>query len=163
VYLDRYDQIKVYAEEGRAIGISLGSVEIFAQCTRFLGSVGLHERDFSRAESMFSQALESYEEVGYRLRVADTRFAMAKLAFEKGETVNAEQMLDIILREYEDLKCRRGIAEVHVMLAKMQSAPRGYGDQATDHLRRAEKVYRTMGNIVESDNCRSILDSIDSN
>jgi tetratricopeptide (TPR) repeat protein len=137
LYLGEYDQVKVYAEEGRSIGKTQSDNDMYASCIRHLGYVCLHQRSFPDAESLFNQALSIFDDIGDPIGIADTKFALARVMLERGDKDNAGIALNELLLEYRTMEYQIRVAKVLIMLSKCYQQDSDGKGQASAHLREA--------------------------
>jgi tetratricopeptide (TPR) repeat protein len=154
--LEKYDEVKVYALEGREIG----KTEIRANCIRSLGYVALHDKAYDASEKLFSESLAAAEGYGDRLSVADTKLGLARLLFQKEENAEAESLLGDLLTEYEAMGCPRGKGQVYILLAKILQEDPTRIDHAMDQLKQAKAIFTHLENSSEIEKCQTLMSNL---
>jgi len=157
LHLEKYDEARIYAEEGRDIH---DHWEVFNNCVGSLAYVALHEGEYEEAETLFSQAIEAFKGYDDRLGVADTQLGLAGLLFKKGQVTQAAAMLDSLLVEYKTIEHPRGVAQVFIFLAMIHKGDSTRAAQISDQLKEAEATFAHLGHSAYLEVCRSLMSSL---
>lgn len=155
-----YGQAKIYAEEGRNIGDVQGLIEVSANCTRVLGHVYVHEKDYAKAEKLYLEALSMLDPQDHRIWTIRTKFAYAVLMQTKGEFQKAEDEFTAALSDSREIGYLRGVGETLLALAGLYKRDATRTNEAVVHAQEALSIFQRLENTSEVERCQTLLASL---
>jgi tetratricopeptide (TPR) repeat protein len=138
-----YDQAVARGEECLALAADDDRL-VEARARLQIGSALDAQGDYDGASTHLTAALDGFEAVGDRRRMARTLDRLGYLAYNRGEYDRAREALERSLDVRRELGDRRGVASCLRGLGKLAFAEGDY-DRARDHVRRTLDTARELG------------------